>query len=111
MEYVQVRHQHPICRARGHFPPDKHGTKRLQEVIGIFLFYGRAVDNTMLAALGTLVTAQTGSTEKTMDALVQLLDYAATHPDATIRYYKNDMILYVHSDASYLSEPKARSRV
>ncbi len=33
-----------------------------------------------------------------------------THPDATIRYHASDMILKIHSDASYLSEPKARSR-
>jgi hypothetical protein len=37
--------------------------------------------------------------------------YAATHPDATVTFRKTDMILYIHSDASYLSEPKARSRV
>jgi Reverse transcriptase (RNA-dependent DNA polymerase) len=65
-------------------PLDKHGTKRLQEVIGTFLFYGRAVDNTMLTALGTLATSQTRGTEKTMDTLIQLLDYAATHPDAKV---------------------------
>jgi hypothetical protein len=76
-----------------------------------FLLYGKAVDTTMLAALGTLATAQTCSTEKTMDSPVHLLDYAASHPDAKVRYYKSNMILYVHSDASYLSEPKARSRV
>jgi hypothetical protein len=46
-----------------------------------------------------------------MEATVQLLNYAATHPDAAVRFYKSDMILYIHSDASYLSEPKARSRV
>jgi hypothetical protein len=28
-----------------------------------------------------------------------------------MRFYRSDMILYIHSDASYLSEPKARSRV
>ena len=33
-----------------------------------------------------------------------------THPDAKIRYYASDMILNVHSDASYLSVPNARSR-
>ena len=65
-------------------PLDKHGTKRLQEVIGTFLFYGRAIDNTMLTALSTLASAQTKGTEQTMDALVQLLDYAATHPDAKV---------------------------
>jgi hypothetical protein len=62
---------------------------------GNLLFYGRAVDNTMLVALGTIAAAQTHGTETTMD-VVQLLNYAATHPD---RYHNSDMILYVHSDA------------
>jgi hypothetical protein len=39
-----------------------------------------------------------------------LLDYVATHPDAIVSYAKSNMILGVHSDASYLSEPNARSR-
>ena len=34
----------------------------------------------------------------------------AHHPDAIIRFYKSDMILNVHSDASYLTAAKARSR-
>jgi hypothetical protein len=83
----------------------------LQQIIGTFLFYGRAVDNTMLVALGTLAAAQTQGTEKTMEATMQLLDYAATHPDAAVRFHKSDVVLYCHSDASYLSERKARSRV
>jgi hypothetical protein len=41
----------------------------------------------------------------------QLLDYLATHPDATIRYHKSDMILHIDSDASYLSVSHARSRL
>jgi Reverse transcriptase (RNA-dependent DNA polymerase) len=83
-------------------PLDSKGIKRLQEVIGTFLFSARAVDNTMLVALRTLAAAQT------MQALMHLLDYAATHPNAAIRFHRSAMILYVHSDASYLSEPKAR---
>ncbi len=39
----------------------------------------------------------------------QFLDYIWTHPDARIRYRASDMILNVHSNASYLSAPKARS--
>jgi len=38
------------------------------------------------------------------------LNYCATHPNATVRFHASDMILHVESDASYLSEPKARSR-
>jgi Reverse transcriptase (RNA-dependent DNA polymerase) len=92
-------------------PLSEDGITRLQQVIGTLLFYARAVDNTMLVALGTVAAAQTQGTENTMKAVVQLLNYAATHPDAAVRFHKSDMVLYIHSDASYLSEPKARSRV
>ena len=34
----------------------------------------------------------------------------ATNPGAVIRYYPFDMILNVHSDGSYITESKARSR-
>ena len=40
----------------------------------------------------------------------QLIDYLQTHPNATIRYVASEMILNIHSDASYLSEPNAKSR-
>jgi hypothetical protein len=40
-----------------------------------------------------------------------MMDYFATHPDATIRYHASDMILHIHSDASYLSISNARSRL
>jgi hypothetical protein len=41
----------------------------------------------------------------------QLFDSLATHLDATIRYRASDMILHIHSDASYLSVSNARSRL
>ena len=40
----------------------------------------------------------------------QLLDYLATLPNAKVRFYASKMVLNVHSDASYLSEPGAKSR-
>ena len=63
---------------------DKHMIKRLQEIIGVLLYYARAVDSTMLVALGTLAATQAKGTEVTMEAAVHLLNYAATHPDATL---------------------------
>ena len=92
-------------------PLEKAQISRLQEVIGTFLFYARAVDNTMLVALGTLAAAQTKGTEMTMKECVRLLNYAATHPDARVRFRASQMVLHIHSDASYLSEPKSHSRV
>ena len=83
---------------------------RIQEIVGVLLFYGRAVDSTLLPALGTIATQQSAPTATTMHAIVQLLDYCASHPDATVRFTASDMILHSDSDASYLSAPKARSR-
>ena len=45
-----------------------------------------------------------------MDEVQQLLDYLTSNPNATIRYQASGMILFIHSDASYLSVRKARSR-
>jgi hypothetical protein len=58
-----------------------------------------------------IATEQTKATEKTQAAANQMLDYLATHPDATIRYHASDMVLHIHSDASYLSVSNARSRL
>ena len=45
-----------------------------------------------------------------MKNVQQVLDYAAAHPHAIITYHASNMVLAGHSDASYLSETKARSR-
>ena len=41
----------------------------------------------------------------------QLLDYIAIHPHVAIRYHVSKMILTVHFDTSYLSEPDSKSQV
>jgi hypothetical protein len=84
--------------------------KRLQQIVGTFLYYARAVDSTMLPALSTLASLQTKATVATEKSITQFLDYAATNPQAIIRYQASDMALNIHSDASYLSESEARSR-
>jgi len=38
-------------------PLDAGGLTRIQQIIGTLLFYGRAIDNTLLVALGTLLAA------------------------------------------------------
>ena len=43
--------------------------------------------------------------------MLTLLNYLATHPVAKVRFDALDTILNIHSDASYLSEIKARSRL
>jgi hypothetical protein len=83
----------------------------VQKVTGYILYYARAVDPTVLMPLNDISMEQTKATEKTQAATNQMLDYLATHPYATIRYHASDMILNIHSDASYLSVSNARSRL
>ena len=92
-------------------PLNKEDTKLVEQVVGSFLFYGRAVDPIILHALNTIANDQNNPTENTLIQVKNFLDYMHTYPDATIRYYASDMILNVHSDASYLTAPKARSRI
>ena len=78
--------------------------------MGSILFYARSVDSTFLVGLNFIAMQQTKATDNTLKRTEDLLDYAATHPEAKIRYRASEMILQIHTDASYLSEPKARSR-
>ena len=89
---------------------DADGKKYIQQVVGSFLYYARAVDPTILMALSDIATQQNKPTENTRKRVQHLLDYMATHPMAKIRYKASNMVLNIHSDASYLSAPKARSR-
>lgn len=82
-----------------------------QEVVGALPFCGRAVNDTVLAALSSLVTSQAQAMRETAKGVAQLLNHAATHPDAVVHFWVSDMVLHTDSDAPHLSEPKARSRV
>ncbi len=84
--------------------------KQIHEVIGVFLYYGRTVDSTMLTALSAIASAQAKPTEETMVRCKHFLVYTATHQDAVFTHKRSDMVLVIHSDASYLSKPKARSQ-
>ena len=90
---------------------EKTHITRIQQVVGTFFYYARAVDTTMLHSLNEISIVQTCATDNTANATIHLLNYAATHPNAVLRFYRSKMILRGHSDASYLCAPKARSRV
>jgi len=82
----------------------------IQQVVGTFLYYARVVDNTMLVMISDLGYEQASTTTSILAVLNYFLDYAATYPNAKIRYYKSNMILQVHSNGSYLLVSKSRSR-
>jgi hypothetical protein len=48
--------------------------------------------------------------KETIQTCLQFLDYAALQEDAIVTYRASDIKLAIHSNASYLSEPKACSR-
>ena len=64
----------------------------------------------MFVALSSIAAQQANPTEETMRKTLKFLDYEATHPDAILTFSASNMVLNVHSDASYLTEPKTRSR-
>jgi len=64
----------------------------------------------MLPALSAIASSQATPTQSTMEKIELFLNYAASHPDAIVTYRASHMVLALHSNASYLSEPKARSR-
>mgnify|MGYP006183795327 CR=1 FL=1 len=61
--------------------------------------------------LSAIAHEQTKATENTNLFINQMLDYCATHPNAKICFRTLDMVLNIHSDASYLNAPKAQSHI
>ncbi len=103
--------------AQAPLPPDDSplldnvGIKRVQQIVSSILYYTQAVDMTVLMALSTIAAEQTEATAKTMARCRQLLNYLAANSDAKVRYHTSDMVLNIHSDALYLTEAIARSRL
>ncbi len=89
---------------------DKNSIKCVKKKVGSILYYARSVDMIVLIALGSIAVKQTKATEKTMAQCTQLLDYLSGHADTKVQFHASDMILNIHSDASYLLEANARSR-
>ena len=85
-------------------------TLEMQEIVGVFLFYARAVDPTMLTAINKIASRQAKPTSLIKMEIERFLQYANKWPDAMMRIHASNMKLVCHSDGSYLSESEARSR-
>jgi hypothetical protein len=83
---------------------------KLQQLTGTLLYYARAVDPILIMPINVLASEQSNATEITAEKVIKLLNYCNTHPETKISYHASDMILHIHSDASYLSENEAKSR-
>ena len=64
----------------------------------------------ILTPLSAIAAKQSKPTVNTTQRGQQIMDYLATQEPAVLTYRKSDMVLAVHSDASYLNEEEARSR-
>ena len=65
----------------------------------------------IITALNEIGAKQAHPTKSTIEKITMLLDYLDTHPNAKIRFYASDMVLYVDSDATYLIADKAKSSI
>jgi hypothetical protein len=68
------------------------------------------VDSTILCPISNIALQSSKPTEDTMQRTLQLLNYLATQEEAVLSYHASNMVLAVHSNASYLSKPKTQSQ-
>jgi hypothetical protein len=117
LQHQPHKHTLPTYGATIQYAKDNDATKLLskeekkyiQQILGSFLYYGQAVDSTMLTTLSSIASTQAEPTKETMENIKLFLNYVASHQDAILTYQASDMVLIVHSNTSYLSKPKARS--
>ena len=60
--------------------------------------------------MSSITSRQSKGTENLEKEVKQFLDYCATHPNAGVRFVASNMMLALHSDASYLSETESKIR-
>ena len=90
-------------------PLSPTAVKILQEQVGCLLYYARGVDATILPAVNHIASLQSNPTESVSAAMHRLLRYCSQFPNNALVFTACDMRLFIQSDASYLSRPKARS--
>ena len=72
------------------------------------LFYEQAVNMTILMVFSTLEFVQANRMETMVDVMVKLLNYYSTNKNTMVRYNTNNIIIVIHSDTSYIYNPKSR---
>ena len=88
---------------------DNADKKFIQQGVGSFFYYGRAIDNPILVTLNEIGTQQSKPTENTKKRMKWLLVYTATYSNPKLRFCASDMVLHIDSDATYLVLPNSKS--
>ena len=80
-------------------------TQALSIVLWFSKYYAQSIENTKQTVVSAIASSRSTRSCKYIKLWInQFLDYAATHPNAKIRYHSSQMQLWIHSDASYLNE-------
>ena len=66
-------------------PIPEERKRRIQKVVGTFLYYYQAVYCTMLPDLNIITEQHSNLTKNTEAAITQFIDYSATNPSAIIQ--------------------------
>jgi hypothetical protein len=85
---------------------DDKAKRFIQQVCGNVLFLGRAVDSTLLCPISTIASQSSKPTKDPMQQTLQLLNSLATQEDVVLHNHASNMVLTVHSNTSYSTEPK-----
>eukprot|EP00957_Ditylum_brightwellii_P201540 15326127-Ditylum_brightwellii.AAC.1 len=72
--------------------------KWVQDIVCTLLYYYRAIDPILAAALSTILSQQVTAMKQMKEACHQLLDYVATHPNTMVQFMASNMILAAHLD-------------
>ena len=82
----------------------------IQHICGKLLLLDSAVDSTLLCLYSAIASQSSKPTKDTIRQTIQLFNYLAMQENAVVSYHASNMVLAVHSNASYLSKPNAHSR-
>jgi hypothetical protein len=91
-------------------PLSPDAIKCVQDIVSTLLYYRWAVNPILSTTLSSIAACQANGTTAVSKSCQQLLNYVDTHPNSSIRYKACDMILAVHTNASYLLEQNGKSR-
>ena len=81
---IKYRMQTETTLIKNSLPLNKKQIRHVQEIIFTLLYYARVVDPSLACALSSNAARQAHGTKEVTDAYNQLLDYVATHSNATI---------------------------
>jgi hypothetical protein len=107
----------PIYGAKTQYVEDKtispalsdRNVNKLQQLTSKLLYYDRALDPAIIMPINVLASSQSIAITVTADKVIKLLILQHSSRNKK-RYHASDMILHIHSDASYLSENEAKRR-